>query len=98
MKASLGSVGLVLLVALPAASAESGSEHPDRPCFHVSVQNEPVNDATVHQNCERNFNRTVQAGAQNQAQTTQTGRINHNKVRQYDYEVPPGFDRSHRGN
>jgi hypothetical protein len=98
MKISLWSIGATLLVAMPLASAEPGPERTDRPCFHVSVQNERINDSTVQQNCERNFNRTVQAGAQNQAHTTQTGQVNSNKVRQYQYDVPPGFDRRHGGN
>jgi len=98
MKISIWSVGVVLLAAMPLASAESGSDRTDRPCFHVSIQNERLNDSTVQQNCERNFNRTMQAGARNQAQTIQTGRVNDNKVRQYDYDVPTGFNRSRGGN
>ena len=98
MKTSLWSIGVALLVAMPLASAESGSDRTDRPCFHVGIQNDRSNDSTVQQNCERNFNRTVQAGAQNRAHTTQTGQVNNNKVRQYQYDVPPGFDRSRGGN
>ena len=97
MKTSLWSIGVALLVAMPLASAESGSDQTDRPCFHVSIQNDRVNDSTVQQNCERNFNRTVQAGAQNQAQTIQTGQVNNNKVRQYPYDAPTGFNRRHGG-
>jgi hypothetical protein len=97
MKISHWSVGLALLAALPVASAEAGSERTDRPCFQVSVQNDRVNDSSVKQNCDWNFNRTVQAGAQNQAQTIQTGQVNNNKVRQYQYDLPAGFNRRHGG-
>ena len=97
MKTLHWSVGVALLAALPLAYAESGSAQTDRPCFRVNIQNDRFNDSTVQQNCERNFNRTVQAGAQNQAQTTQTGQVNNNKVRQYQYDVPAGFNRRHGG-
>ncbi len=97
MKTLPGSIGVALLAALPLADAESGSAQTDRPGFRVTIQNERVNDSTVQQNCERNFNRTVQAGARNQAQTTQTGQVNNNKVRQYPYDAPAGFNRRHGG-
>ena len=97
MKTSLWSIGVALLVAMPLASAESGSDQTDRPCFRVTIQNERVNDSTVQQNCERNFNRTVQAGARNEAQTIQSGSVNDNKVRQYHYDTSPYFNGNRSG-
>ncbi len=97
MKTLPGSVGVAFLAALPLADAESRSAQTDRPCFRVTIQNKRFNDSTVQQNCERNFNRTVQAGARNQAHTTQTGQVNNNKVRQYQYDVPAGFNRRRGG-
>ena len=94
MNTSILSVGVALLAAMPFAYAESGSDRTDGPCFRVSIQNDRLNESNVQQNCERNFNRTVQAGARNQAQTIQTGGVNDNKVRQYHYDVPTYFNRS----
>ena len=97
MKPSLLSVGVALLAAMPLAYAESVSDQTNRPCFHVGVQNDRVNESNVQQHCDRNFNRTVQAGALNQAQTIQSGSINNNKVRQYHYDVPAYFNRNRGG-
>lgn len=93
MKASILSAGVVLLTAIPFAYAESGSVRTGDPCFQVNIQNDRVNESSVRQNCDRNFNRTVQAGTRNQAQTIQTGSVNDNKVRQYDYDMSNYFDR-----
>ncbi|MGB5831834.1 MAG: hypothetical protein WBG92_07575 [Thiohalocapsa sp.] len=96
MKASMLSVGVVLLTAMPVSYAGTVSDRTADPCFHVSIQNQQVNRSNVRQNCDRNVNRTVQAGAQNSAATMQTGNINDNKVRQYDYDVSKYFDRKRR--
>lgn len=96
MNPSSLSVGIAFLAAMPWAYAESVSDQTARPCFEVSVQNDRVNESNVAQHCQWNFNRTVQAGARNQAQTVQSGSVNNNKVRQYPYEAPPSFNR-HRG-
>ena len=96
MNKSILSVGVAFLAAMPWAYAGSVSDQTARPCFQVSVQNDRVNESNVEQNCKWNLNRTVQAGARNQAQTVQSGSVNNNKVRQYHYEVPPYFNR-HRG-
>ena len=97
MNPSILSVGVALLAAMPLAYAESVSDQTDRPCFHVSVQNDRLNESNVQQNCERNFNRTAQAGARNRVQTIQSGSVNDNKVRQYHYDVPTNFNGSRGG-
>lgn len=86
MKTFLFCAGCVFL--LTASSTYAGSEREQNSdlCIKVTIQNESENRSSVRQNCERNINRTVQAGAQNQAQTVQTGQINDNKVRQYQYD------------
>lgn len=93
MKASILSVGVVLLAAMPLSYAGSGNDRTAGPCFRVSIQNDRVNQSNARQNCDRNVNRTVQAGARNRATTFQTGDINDNKVRQYDFDVSSYFDR-----
>lgn len=90
---SLLAIGAALLAALPTAQAESRADPAERPCLRVTVQNERVNESSVAQQCDWNISRTVQAGARNTAQTLQMGRVNDNKVRQYQYDPPPGFDR-----
>lgn len=97
MKASIVSVGVVLLISAPFAFGDSVHDRTEGPCFQVNIQNDPVNRSNVRQNCDRNFNRTVQAGAQNSAQTVQSGGVNDNKVRQSQYDVSKYFDRM-RGN
>lgn len=97
MKTLIVSVGVALLAAMPLAYAQSGSNHTDRPCFRVTVQNDRQNESNVQQNCEWNFNRTVQAGARNRAQTIQSGSVNNNKVRQYDYDLPGHYHGSRGG-
>ena len=94
MKTSILSVAAVFLAA---SSIAHGGSVPDRiqgPCFHVSIQNDRVNESNVRQDCDRNVNRTVQAGAENRAQTIQTGSVNNNKVRQYHYDLSKYFGRS----
>lgn len=79
-------IGLALLVSGPLAyGGEPVYERTHGPCFKVTIQADAVNESNVQQNCDQNFNRTVQAGKQNRAQTVQTGEVNDNKVRQYDY-------------
>ena len=96
MNPSILSVAMALLAATPLAYGGPAAERTDRPCFQVNVQNDRHNEANVQQNCDRNFNRTVQAGARNEAQTIQHGRVNNNTVRQYSYEVPPNWNRRDR--
>ncbi len=86
MNISILAVGLALAVATPVAVGDSAGDRSQGPCFGVTVQNQPVNQARVEQNCNRNFSRTVQAGRENSAYTVQTGRVNDNKVRQYHYD------------
>lgn len=90
MKASILSVGVVFLATIPFAYGGSVPDRTHGPCFHVNIQNDRMNESDVRQNCDRNYSRTVQAGAQNRAQTIQTGSINNNKVRQYRFD---GFRR-----
>lgn len=97
MNSSILSVGIALLAVMPLAYAESGSAQTDRPCFRVNIQNDRFNESNVQQNCERNFNRTVQAGARNEAQTIQSGSVNDNKVRQYHYDTSTYFNGNRSG-
>ena len=97
MKVSIVSVGAVLLTAAPFAFGDSVPDRTQGPCYQVNIQNDQVNRSNVRQNCDRNFSRTVQAGAQNSAQTVQSGSVNNNKVRQYQYDMSRYFDRM-RGN
>jgi len=89
MNSSIRAVAMALLAATPLAYGGPAAEWTARPCVEVNVQNDRHNEANVQQHCDRNFNRTVQAGARNEAQTIQNGRINNNTVRQYSYEWPP---------
>jgi hypothetical protein len=93
MKTFLLSAGFALLVAIPCAYAEPAREQSSDPCIHVDIQNDRVNRSSVRQTCDRNINRTVQAGEQNSAQTIQSGQVNDNKVRQYQYERSRYLDR-----
>lgn len=86
MNISILAIGLALAVAAPVAVGDSAGDRSQGPCFGVTVQNQSVNHARVEQNCDRNFNRTTQAGRENSAYTVQTGRVNDNKVRQYHYD------------
>ena len=79
-------IGAALLGPAGLAFAEGGPNQYESPCFSVTIQNKPVNNSSIQQDCDRNFSRTVQAGAQNSAVTVQTGQINSNKVRQYWYD------------
>jgi hypothetical protein len=87
---------LAPLALVPAAQADPSGQHQTRPCFNVDVQNDRVNQNTVQQDCDRNFNRTVQSGQQNRAQTVQTGDVNSNRTRQYRFD-PPMFGERLRG-
>ncbi|MFO7642683.1 MAG: hypothetical protein R6X17_15860 [Candidatus Competibacteraceae bacterium] len=93
MKISILSASLVLLASAPLAYSDTARERTQGPCFSVTVQNDPVNHSSVQQNCNRNYNRTVQAGRQNRAQTIQTGETNDNKARQYRYDPSKYLDR-----
>jgi hypothetical protein len=95
MKTSLFSVGIVLLTAASVCYGGSASGRTEGPCFRVSIQNDRINESNVRQNCDRNFNRTVQAGARNSAQTVQTGSVTNNKVRQYHYDISKYLNRKH---
>ncbi len=86
MKPSILLIGAAMLGSTYLAYGEASQQRIEKPCFSVNIQNKPVNNATVHQNCDLNFNRTVQAGAQNTAVTVQSGQVNSNKVRQYWYD------------
>lgn len=97
MKTSIVSVGIALLIFAPFVFGDSVHHRTEGPCYQVNIQNDAVNRSNVRQNCDRNFSRTVQAGAQNSAQTVQSGSVNNNKVRQYQYDVSKYFDRM-RGN
>ncbi|MEY6432464.1 hypothetical protein ABC977_08615 [Thioalkalicoccus limnaeus] len=96
MKALGFSLVATLLAAAPLVQGEPARDPAHSPCFNVSIQNERVNRSVVEQDCQRNFNRTVQAGQSNWAQTAQSGEVNNNKVRQYQYEALRYPDR-HRG-
>lgn len=93
MKISIASVGVLLLISAPFSFGDSVRERTDSPCFHVNIQAESVNRSSVQQNCDRNISRTVQAGNENWAQTTQTGSVNDNKVRQYHFDRSQYFGR-----
>ncbi len=93
MKISILSAGFALLLAVPFAYGESTGAQTYDPCFNVNIQNDSVNRSSVRQDCDHNINRTVQAGDQNWAQTIQTGQVNDNKVRQYQYDRSKYFDR-----
>lgn len=84
-------LGLSLLLASPLALATVPGERSHGPCFHVSIQNDARNHSSLRQNCDMNFNRTVQAGQLNEAETVQHGYVNSNKVRQYQ---SPSYRRS----
>lgn len=75
-----------LLVAAPMVQGGAPRDQGQRPCFSVNIQNQRSNDARVEQHCYRNYSRTVQAGRYNRVETIQTGEVNDNKVRQYQYD------------
>jgi hypothetical protein len=88
MKKSTLSVGILLFSLVPSAHADTGRDRTQGPCYSVNIQNDRVNQSEVKQDCEMNFSRTVQAGKDNRAATIQTGDVNNNKVRQYQYQHP----------
>ncbi|HSO81530.1 hypothetical protein [Thiocapsa sp.] len=88
MKTSILSVGILLFSIVPLAHADGGRDRTQGPCYSVNIQNDRVNQADVQQDCDMNFSRTVQAGKENRTATIQTGDVNSNKVRQYQYEHP----------
>ncbi|TVP79344.1 hypothetical protein [Thioalkalivibrio sp.] len=93
MRASILAMTATLLVTAPFAYAGANGERTHGPCFNVQIQNERDNHSSVRQNCDMNFSRTVQAGHYNRAETIQKGRINDNKVRQYQYGSFRSLDR-----
>lgn len=96
MKTSILALGLACSAVIPLAGAESVRDRIDDPCFQVNIQNDEVNTSSVDQNCDRNVSRTVQAGATNEATTRQTGEVNNNAVRQYQYDRSEYFNRMQR--
>lgn len=88
MRTSILSVGILLFSIVTLAQADGGRERTHGPCYSVNIQNDRVNQSDVQQDCDMNFSRTVQAGKENRAATIQTGDVNSNKVRQYQYEHP----------
>jgi hypothetical protein len=86
MKISTMSAGFALLMAATCVYAGGAHERTSDPCIHVTIQNDRDNSSDVNQTCDRNINRTVQAGEQNSARTVQSGQVNDNKVRQYQYD------------
>ena len=83
MRASILAMTAALLVAAPFTYAGANDDRTHGPCFNVQIQNERNNHSSVRQNCDMNFSRTVQAGHHNRAETIQNGRVNDNKLRQY---------------
>lgn len=88
MKTLILSVGILLFFLMPLAHADSGRDRTQGPCYSVNIQNDRVNQSDVEQDCKMNFSRTVQAGKENRTTTIQTGDVNNNKVRQYQYQHP----------
>ena len=86
MKHSTLVIGAAMLGSTLLAQAGVAQKTIQRPCMSVNIQNEQVNHSSVQQHCDRNYSRTVQAGAHNRAATTQIGTVNDNVVRQYWYE------------
>ncbi|AGA33736.1 hypothetical protein TVNIR_2076 [Thioalkalivibrio nitratireducens DSM 14787] len=86
MKGILIPSGLALLLAAPIAFGDAPRERTHGPCFNVTIQGDRVNDARVRQECDMTFSRTVQAGQHNSVETIQRGRVNDNKVRQYQHD------------
>jgi hypothetical protein len=97
MKSFIPTAALILLTMVPIVQAEPIRDSAQRPCLNVQVQNDRLNRASVQQDCNRNVNRTVQAGADNLSQTIQYGETNSNKVRQYQYDSSKYLSRI-RGN
>jgi hypothetical protein len=86
----------MLLVSMPFAYAQAGRDRGGDPCISVKIQHDSVNTSNVRQNCDRNVSRTVQVGKRNGAYTVQTGEVNDNKVRQYEYDPSEYLDRLKR--
>ena len=93
MKPSLLVIGTTVLGSTLLAQGGAAQEVIERPCISVNIQNERVNRSSVSQHCDRNYSRTVQAGAHNSAATAQTGTVNDNAVRQYWYDRMHYLDR-----
>ena len=85
MKSTLCATSLLLIASMTLANNVLAADQ-SRPCFEVNIQNNKENRSNVEQHCDRNTNRTVQAGKNNSAHTVQSGDTNNNKVRQYQYD------------
>ncbi len=96
MKTSILSMSVLLLAAVPSVRGDTLHNALEDPCFRVTIQTDRVNRSSVRQTCDRNINRTIQAGARNWAHTSQAGSINDNKVRQYHYDRSRYFKRMYR--
>lgn len=83
----LVTAGLILTAGL--AEAQVPRDNSNRPCYDVNIQIDQRNRANVDQDCWRNDSRTMQAGQNNEAMTRQSGDINTNTVRQYEYDAAP---------
>ena len=94
MKTFVPSLGFALMLSVTCAYGGSTHDQTHDPCFSVNIQNDSVNRSNVQQSCDRNISRTVQAGQDNWTQTIQTGRVNDNKVKQYQYDRSKYFDRT----
>lgn len=81
---------IAILSSVTTMSAYAQSEHDNsgRPCYDVNVQIDQNNSSNVQQDCGINYSRTVQAGKNNEATTTQQGDVNNNSTRQYEYNAP----------
>lgn len=93
MKTLLPAATLALIALAATAHADPARDPSQSPCFEVNIQNDRDNRASVDQDCRMSYSRTVQAGQTNSAHTVQTGEINNNRVRQYQYEPPRSHDR-----
>jgi len=91
MKISIPLVGVALLGVLSFAQGGAVPDRANGPCVRVTVQNDRVNESAIRQDCDTNVSRTVQLGAENHARTTQTGRVNNNKVRQIHFNKEEYF-------
>ena len=56
--------------------------HTQRPCVNVTIQRDPINQASIEQHCQTNISRVVQLGETNSTETVQSGLRNDSKVRQ----------------
>ncbi|CAK0771064.1 conserved hypothetical protein [Gammaproteobacteria bacterium] len=69
------------------AYGQEPRDNSGRPCFDVNVQIDRNNKTNVKQDCGYNDSRTMQAGQNNNASTTQRGAVNTNEVKQYEFNA-----------